>query len=151
MVRLDACWAPCIWTESLKTGCKAIAFYTVAISVVLMTFVVFNMMGGDSTQLYNPLFEADIRYCKYFISTFFIISIFHFSIINWYNFSNASCWRFYAILLCVPYCFCNFDGVWITYYDSRLIVALDDIIWNSYSVSADFWAVVTWRILHLCE
>lgn len=68
MVRLDACWAPCIWTESLKTGCKAIAFYTVALSVVLMTFIIFNMTGGDSTQLYNPLFEADIRYCMYFIS-----------------------------------------------------------------------------------
>ncbi|XP_050310411.1 uncharacterized protein LOC126746285 [Anthonomus grandis grandis] len=61
MVKVDACWAPCIWNDNLKTGCKAISFYSVALSVVLMTFVIFNMSGGDSTQLYNPLFESDIR------------------------------------------------------------------------------------------
>ncbi|XP_076261846.1 septate junction component pasiflora 1 [Rhynchophorus ferrugineus] len=62
MVLLNSCWAPCIWIDNLKTACKAICFYTVAISIVLMTFIVFNMTGGDSTQLYNPLFEADVRY-----------------------------------------------------------------------------------------
>lgn len=62
---LDACWSPCIWTDSLKTGVKCIAFYTVAMSIVLMTFVCFNMDGGDSTQLWNPLFEADVRFCTW--------------------------------------------------------------------------------------
>lgn len=65
MTILKACWSPCIWTESLKTACKAIAFYSVAMSIVLTTFVIFNMAGGDSTQLYNPLFEADVRLCKH--------------------------------------------------------------------------------------
>lgn len=65
MVHLQACWAPCLWTDNLKTACKTISGYTVALSVVLMTFTVFNMLGGDSTQLYNPLFEADVRHCKY--------------------------------------------------------------------------------------
>lgn len=64
MVLLDSCWSPCIWTDSLNTGVRCIAFYTAAMSIVLMTFVCFDMNGGDSTQLYNPLFEADVRLCK---------------------------------------------------------------------------------------
>lgn len=62
---VESCWSPCLWTDNLKKGCFAIAFYTGSMSVVLITFIIFNMAGGDSTQLYNPLFEADVRLCKY--------------------------------------------------------------------------------------
>ncbi|CAH1153740.1 unnamed protein product [Phaedon cochleariae] len=61
MVLLNSCWSPCIWTDDLRSGCTAIAYYTGAMSIVSMTFIIFNMTGGDSTQLYNPLFEADVR------------------------------------------------------------------------------------------
>lgn len=73
MVLLNSCWSPCIWTNNLKTSCRVIAFYTVAISIVLMTFIVFDMTGGDSTQLYNPLFEADVRYSMQVIGSLLLL------------------------------------------------------------------------------
>ncbi|OXU22007.1 hypothetical protein TSAR_012410 [Trichomalopsis sarcophagae] len=63
MTIVDSCWSPCIWTNNINTAAKAIAFYTVAICIVLITLIAYQLNGGDSTQLYNPLFEADVRGC----------------------------------------------------------------------------------------
>lgn len=61
LLPLESFWSPCLWIEDIKEACKVIAFYVCAVSIVLITFIIFDLTGGDSTQLYNPLFEADIR------------------------------------------------------------------------------------------
>lgn len=80
MTLLKTFWTPIIVYPDVKTGCKFVAAYTIvsykffifyrilhilfyfkAMSIFLIALIIHMQNGGETTQMYNPFFETNLR------------------------------------------------------------------------------------------
>lgn len=61
MVLLKTCWNPCFLTDSFTYGVYAIAIYTGGLSIVFILVIDHMFEGGESYEIWSPLFNTDIR------------------------------------------------------------------------------------------
>lgn len=143
MVMLQTCWSPCIWNSNVKTGSRAVAFYTASFSVVLITLIAYMMNGGESTQLYSPLFEADVRgsmqaWGGFFI--FYLLLLIAFSILMVFGIAKTNRGMMIPWLGCmsIVILFQLVFGLWLLggyyIYLQSVIAALADWIWMAYNI-----------------
>jgi len=59
MVVLNTFWTPCFFYNDIFRAIKPIAFYSVMGSIVSITYTIYVMSGGESSNPYMPYFETD--------------------------------------------------------------------------------------------
>lgn len=143
MVALETCWSPCIWNPDVKTGSKCVAVYTLAASVVFITFTLYMMLGGDSTQLYHPLFETDVRnsmqfYGRIFILYFILLIISSIMMMRGIDIMHRGMILPWLILVMFAIC-CQFlFSIWLLYgyyiYLAIVPPALINWLWMGYNI-----------------
>jgi len=78
---VKTCWSPCFWHPNVRSGSFAVAIYTLLLSICTLTYIIYIMNGGESSQLYLPMFETgqpltkDTESAGVFIVLFFIFFI----------------------------------------------------------------------------
>ena len=57
-----SCWSPCFWHANVRDGSIAVGIYTIGISICLITYTIYVLNGGDTSQLWLPFFETGKNY-----------------------------------------------------------------------------------------
>ncbi|XP_072933540.1 uncharacterized protein pasi1 [Epargyreus clarus] len=140
---LESCWSPCIWSSNVKTGSRAVAAYSAAMSVVLITFISYQMAGGDSTQLWNPLFEADVRGSLQVFGVIFIIIFITLIVSSILMLVGINIWMRglllpWLITMGLIIVFQLLFGLWLIggyyIYLDATFAALVDLLWMAYNI-----------------
>merc|ERR1711934_718174 len=125
-IYVKTCWSPCFWHSNVRSGSFAIAVYTIAMSVVIVTYLIDLLNGGDASQFYLPLFETDLHHDAQHAGRFCIIML------SW-----MSLWA----ILCLGQAM---FGLWLVFgyyiYLEGVFAALVDFAWMSYNIYC--WYVV---------
>merc|ERR1712128_45733 len=121
---LKTCWSPCFWHSTVRAGSYAVAVYTMATSLCIITYLINILHGGDSSQFYLPLFEADLHSSTQHAGRFCIIMFTLLSI--------------FSALLMVGIKRCE-----------RLHATLDDPHGGDFDWPSHVWHVADFRLLHL--
>lgn len=140
---LESCWSPCIWSSDVKTGSRAVAVYSAAMSLVLIVFIAYQMEGGDSTQLWNPLFEADIRGSLQVFGAIFIVILILFIISSALMVFGISMWLRgfmlpWLIIMAFIIIFQMMFGLWLIggyyIYLDATFAAFINFLWMGYNI-----------------
>ena len=57
---IKTCWSPCFWHSTVRSGSYAVAVYTLAMSLCIITYLINILNGGDSSQFYLFLLAVQL-------------------------------------------------------------------------------------------
>ncbi|BET01201.1 Hypothetical protein NTJ_14017 [Nesidiocoris tenuis] len=160
MVVLKTCWTPFIWNTDVKSGSRCCAVYTVAISVILMTFTIYMMCGGDSTQLFLPLFETDVRGSMQFWGSVFLVYftgliVSSVLMVIGINILLRGLMLPWLILMAIAVGFQALFGVWLLYgyyiYLAVVVPTLINWLWMGYNIYCILCVYSQYQIIYLMQ
>jgi len=73
--------SPCFWHDNVRDGSIAVGLYSIGISICIITFTIYLLLGGDTSQLWLPFFETDLNSGSLYGSGGFVLIYFFVMII----------------------------------------------------------------------